>query len=487
MTVDKFNMDANRTEDLRKVLDYLSDAILSYTEKADGPDGKVGFYSDPQALAAKLKLELPAEAQGFDGLKADAQLLLENSVVTWNKGFLDKLYASTNPVGIASDLLLSILNTNSHVYTVSPALTVIERETARQYARQFGFDGPHAGGLTFPGGSYSNMTSLNIARSILFPETKTKGNGAYRFAVFASAHCHYSVEKAAMFCGLGSESLFKVKVHSDGTMDVADLDSQITKAKENGFTPLYINATAGSTVYGSFDDLTAISHVAKKHKLWMHVDGSWGGNVVFSDKQRHKLKGSELADSLTVNPHKMLGVPCTCSFLLLPDERVFQQAQSLQAPYLFHNSHDGDNYDLADGTMGCGRRADALKLYLAWRWYGSKGFGARIDHAFEVTEYLARKIRESEDFTLVSEFPPPCLQTCFYYTPGGKKSDADTTSQITRSIARRMFERGSFLVDYSPHSDGSGEFFRVVINAPRVSLETADELINEIKQVGSAL
>jgi glutamate decarboxylase len=467
MTIKRCEIDINRTEELESVLEYLSHAVIAYAKKADGQDGRVGFYTEPKALAAKLAVELPTTAQGPEGLKKDVQLLLENSVVTWNKGFLDKLYASTNPVGIASDLLLSILNTNSHVYTVSPALTVIERQTARKYAQAFGFNGPYAGGLTFPGGSYSNMTSLNIARSILYPETKTQGNGSYKFALFSSSHCHYSVEKAAMFCGLGSESLFKVKVHADGTMDVTDLERQIVLAKQQGFTPFYINATAGTTVYGSYDDFGAISEVAKRHNLWLHVDGSWGGNVVFSKTRRAKVKSIELADSLTVNPHKMLGVPCTCSFLLLPDERTFQQAQSLQAPYLFHNSHDGDNYDLADGTMGCGRRADAVKLYLAWRWYGSDGFGTRIDHAFDVTEYLARKIRDSDDFTLVSEYPPPCLQTCFYYTPKGKKLDPATTSAQTRDIVRKMFQRGSFLVDYSPHSDGSGEFFRVVINAPR--------------------
>ena len=364
---------------------------------------------------------------------------------------------------------LSILNTNSHVFTVSPALTIIENKTSHEYAKKFGFTGKYSGGYTFPGGSYSNSTSLTVARSILYPDTKLTGNDGHKFAIFTSSHAHYSVEKAAIFCGIGSESVFKVQVSVDGRMIAADLEQQIECAKSEGYTPLYVNATAGTTVYGSFDDFNAIADVAEKHKIWLHIDGSWGGNVVFSDKQRLKLKGAERANSLTVNPHKMLGVPTTCSFLLVPDKRVLQTANSLKAPYLFHNSSpdDEDLYDLADATMGCGRRPDALKLYLSWHWYGSSGFAQRIDHSFAVTEYLARSVKDQINFVLVSEFPPPCLQTCFFYAPGGKLSkNQDENSRITRHIVSELHRRKKFLIDFAPDSQDQGEFFRVVVNSP---------------------
>lgn len=461
-------LEANRTEELELVLETLSKKLVEYSKWASSDDGMVGKYTDPVVLSKELNVKFDEKGEGYKGLFKDVDLLLKNSVVTWNQGFLDKLYASTNPVGIASDMLLSILNTNSHVFTVSPALTIIEQRTSKQYANMFGFNGPKAGGLTFPGGSYSNMTSMHVARSILFPDTKLHGNGDRKFAVFTSAHGHYSVEKSAIMLGLGSEAVFKVKVFDDGRMIPEELEKEIVRAKENGYTPFYINSTAGSTVYGSFDDFEAISTIAKAHGLWMHVDGSWGGNVVFSQNQRHKLKGASLADSLTVNPHKMLGVPTTCSFLLVPDTKTLQIANSLQAPYLFHSSSDSDDYfDLADATMGCGRRPDALKLYLAWHWYGTQGFSERIDHAFDLTYYLAEKVSNSSQFVLVSEFPPPCLQTCFYYAPQGKLSqDPKDVSDMTRYIVRELQKRGTFLIDYAPNSNGQGDFFRVVINSP---------------------
>lgn len=493
MTVETIasDLEASRDKELTLVLEAVTKKLVNYAKRTSDPEtGSVGISDGPRELSEKLMLELPEKGQEYQGLLKDVDMLLNNSAATWNPGFLEKLYASTNPVGIASDMLLSILNTNSHVFTVSPALTLIENKVGHEYAKMFGFDGKFAGGLTFPGGSYSNSTSLTMARSIKFPDTKTKGNGSYRFAVFASAHAHYSVEKAAIFCGMGSESVFKVKVDETGCMIVSQLEDAIERARSQGFTPLYVSATAGTTVLGSFEDLHAIADVAKKHNLWMHVDGSWGGNVVFSRKRKYKLSGVERADSLTVNPHKMLGVPTTCSFLLLPDKRVFQTANSLAAPYLFHNSanNEEENYDLADGTMGCGRRPDALKLYLGWRWYGTEGYEKRIDHAFDVTEYLARSVRDAPDFVLASDYPPPCLQTCLFYAPQHTlSSNPENNSAITRKVSHELHKQGKFMIDFAPDPNGRGDFFRVVIISPVVSSTMVDELLASIRQIGKTL
>lgn len=468
----------DRPSEIESVLKELTERIVKYTKDADSPEGKVGNLEDPHYLSEIFELRSEC-GEGLEGLLRSADLLLQHSVVTWHKAFLEKLYAGTNPVGVASDLLLSVLNTNSHVFTASPALTVIEKNISHRYAKMFGFDGARAGGLTFPGGSYSNLTSMHMARALLFPQTRTTGNAGAKLAVFTSAHAHYSVEKAAILLGLGSDAVFKVAVKQTGEMDMDDLEHRVLQAKRAGWTPFYLNATAGSTVYGSFDDLERAASVTQREHMWLHVDGSWGGNVVFSSRYRYKLRGSSLAHSITVNPHKMLGVPCTCSFLLVPDTGLFHRANSLSAPYLFHSSGDeDDNWDLADGTMGCGRRSDALKLYLGWQWYGTDGYGARIDRAFEMTQYLAKKVIDTPGFFLISEYPPPCLQTCFFYNPNGRL-DREENSNITRHVVKSLLAKSKFLIDFSLDSE-QGEFFRVVINAPTVTEELLDDLISSI-------
>jgi len=150
--------------------------------------------------------------------------------------------------------------------------------------------------------------------------------------LFTSEHGHYSLEKAAQILGLGSDGVRSVPVNGAGRMKVGDLERMVLESKERGETPFYVNATAGTTVLGSFDPLDEIADVCQRHGLWMHVDGSWGGSVVFNEEiAKERLRGVERADSVAVNPHKMLGVPLTCSFLLGKDMRQFWKAMTLPA------------------------------------------------------------------------------------------------------------------------------------------------------------
>ncbi|MBE3109793.1 MAG: aminotransferase class V-fold PLP-dependent enzyme, partial [Acidobacteria bacterium] len=342
--------------------------------------------------------------------------------------------------------------------------------------------GPRAGGIVCQGGSQSNLTSLVIARGALYPETKVAGNVQHDFALFTSSHGHYSVEKAAVTCGMGNASVRGIAVDESGCMRASALREAVIQAKSEGKTPLYVNATAGTTVMGSFDPFEEISAICKEFGMWMHVDGSWGGPTVFSKQQRHKLRGSHLADSLTVNPHKMINVPVTCSFLLTNDLSRFHRANTLPAGYLFHSIEpDAEVWDLADLTLQCGRRGDAVKLALAWTYYGADGFERQVDAAFETAGHLASIVKASPELSLVSSDPPPCLQVCFYHAPGGKvPEEKEVNTARTAEIVRRLVGRG-FMVDYAPGPKGS--FFRIVVNTQTLK-GTVEGLVKAILAEG---
>lgn len=497
-TVIECSLEKERVQELENILKPALDIIIQYVKDIDNNKRGIGpKFDNPKELCKIFDLEkldtLFDKSIQKDSIKPYEEILkvfekiLNNSVTTMHPGFMDKLYAGNNPIGILSDLILSVLNTNSHVFTVSPAFTVIEKKVSQKYASLFGFTGKHAGGLTFSGGSWSNITSLQIARSMKYPETKLNGNGNKKFVIFSSTHSHYSVNKAAILLGFGANAVVSIPVNSVGEMRVDLLEREIIRTKEEGYTPLYINATAGTTVFGSFDPFVEISKIAKRYNLWFHIDGSWGGNVIFSTENGYRLDGSAFADSITANPHKMLGVPNTCSFLLLPDERVFTQANSLEAPYLFHNLRDEEeNFDLANGTMGCGRRPDALKLYMSWLYYGTEGFRERIDHAYNMTKYFVAKLKQTPGFTIINDFPPPCFQICFYYNNTGKPLTGAEMTLFTRKVATRLHKSGDFLVDFAPNPNGSivggdnSEFFRCVFNSPNISTKTVDDLVDRI-------
>lgn len=389
-----------------------------------------------------------------------------------------------------------------HVYQVAPVLTIIEKRTASTFASLFGLTGPHAGGTTQPGGSASNTTALVVARNVMFPETKVDGYTSKRFVLFTSAHGHYSFQQAAQVCGLGSSKAWAVPVDEQGRMDVSELVRLIRQAREEGLTPFFVNATAGTTVLGAYDPLPEIADVCKRENLWFHVDASWGGSAIFSSKQRHKLRGSEFADSLTVNPHKMMGVPLTCSFLLAADTRKFWRANTLAAGYLFHGDVEGvchsgakgseqeeerrdrELWDLGDMTLQCGRKGDSLKLALGWIYYGRSGYEAQIDGAFDTAVYLANLVDANPHLTLLSENPPPCLQVCFYFGADQMVANQkEKNSWRTKEIARRLVPRG-FMVDYAPGE--SGLFFRAVVHL-NTRYATVESLVKTVVEEGVSL
>ncbi|GME42978.1 glutamate decarboxylase [Neofusicoccum parvum] len=482
----------SRADEVAELLDAVQKLLIPFIRAADEdaatkPTGR-GLTVDgsseprtvlveshpPKKLESILNLQLPEHGVGKEGLLEVVQRILQYSVNTWDQGFMDKLYASTNAV---------------HVYQVSPALTLIEKHTTKQLATLFGFTGPYAGGISQPGGSASNATSVVVARNTLYPETKTEGihGSPRRFVLFTSAHGHYSLEKAAQMFGFGSSAVRAVPVDAAGRMDPAALESLVVAAKDAGETPFYVNATAGTTVLGSFDPIDAIADVCAAHGLWLHVDGSWGGPVAFNaDIRASRLRGVERADSVAVTPHKMLGVPLTCSFLLARDLRRVRAAMTLPAGYLFHNDGGDDDtndlYDLADLTPQCGRKGEALKLFLAWLSQGSAGFSARIAAAFARAELLHARLRASEHVQLVSQSPLPCLQVCFYYAPRGALSpDPAVNSGRTEEMARRLVRRG-WMVDFAPGE--RGKFFRVVVNG-ETREGTVEGLVRAVEEVGA--
>ncbi|KAL9622781.1 MAG: hypothetical protein Q9160_002900 [Pyrenula sp. 1 TL-2023] len=524
----------SRADEVENLLNrVLNDHILPYFRSVDAevsshihnsPDTLFSPQTTPESLAPLLPLDLPASGSGHAGLLSVLTPLFKHSINTSSPGFLDKLYSAPSPPGLAADLILAALNTNLHVYAVAPALTLIERETAAQLAALFGLSPdngcPRAGGISVQGGSASNSTSIVVARTTLFPRTKTEGNwagaGGKELVLFTSAHGHYSIEKAAQACGLGSRSVISVPVIPEtGNMDPEALARLIAKAKQEGKQPFYVNATAGTTVLGSFDPFPAIAEICRRENCWMHIDASWGGGFVFSPElRRTRLKGAELADSIAFNPHKMLQVPLTCSFLLGRDMRQFQRANEISAGYLFHSdsdnaaataatiddetllsgqtlaqpspspqngtsptplhpppshNHDDDDAwtpptDLATLTLQCGRRGDSLKLFLAWHYYGTSGFSTQITSAYATACHLLDLVRRSPVLVAVPSqrvAMPQCLQVCFWYdVPKGGKGGVKCVGEgnggkvegLTARIVKELRIRG-FWVDYAPPTE----------------------------------
>ncbi|KAF9896344.1 hypothetical protein BX616_007648, partial [Lobosporangium transversale] len=300
-------------------------------DQSRASDGLLVDYKEPEELERIMDFSLPDHGVGSQGIFPTITQTLKHSVNTFSPRFMDKLYAGSSPIGVMSELLLSGLNGNSHVYHVSPVFTMMEIHVTRALARLFGFTGPLAGGLSCPGGSASNQLAMVTARNVLFPEIKKRGyfprwsvqerrelerqlgitlaepstlslisptssTSTYgKLIAFTSSAGHYSLEKSAVIMGLGSENIACVPCDSTGAMIPSELERLIQEHIAMGHTPFFINCTAGTTVLGAFDPIRPCGEIAKKYNCWLHVDGSWGGCTIFvPELAKTLLDGSEM-------------------------------------------------------------------------------------------------------------------------------------------------------------------------------------------------
>ncbi|KAL4692154.1 hypothetical protein H8959_015964, partial [Pygathrix nigripes] len=200
-------------------------------------------------------------------------------------------------------------------------------------------------------GSISNLCGILVAHYKQYPEIKTKGMTALPCIVLFVSE-QVSIKSTAIF-GSGIDNVIEVKCDERGKMIPAELEKNILQAKKKIYcqndsvffitraTPFCICATAGSTVYGAFDPLPDIADTCEKHKLWMHVGAAWGGGLLLSRNCSYKLMltGAVLsprANSVTWNPHKLMGVPLQYSAILIQEKGLPDACNQMQAEYLSH-------------------------------------------------------------------------------------------------------------------------------------------------------
>jgi len=138
-----------------------------------------------------------------------------------------------------------------------------------------------------------------------------------------------------------------------------------------------------------------------------------------SDKHKHVMKGSELADSVTWNPHKMMGLPLQCSAINTKHLGLLQEAHAANAAYLFQKDKLNIEHDTGDKSIQCGRKVDILKFWMAYKVQGEKGYAERIERMMEISQYLKYQINKRGEergaFRLVSE--PYMTNVCFWFIP----------------------------------------------------------------------
>jgi aromatic-L-amino-acid decarboxylase len=235
--------------------------------------------------------------------------------------------------------------------------------------------------------------------------------------VYCSDQVHTSIDRAIWVAGIGGENL--VRIAGEGplrTMDAAALDRQIVKDREAGLLPVGVVASVGGTSIGGTDDVTAVSAVAARHGLYLHVDAAWAGSAMVCPEYRHFWTGVEQADSVVFNPHKWLGAQFDCSAHFVRDPESLVRTLAIRPDYLKTHGHDGIvNY--SEWSVPLGRRFRALKVWFLLRAQGLEGLRKMIRNHVAWSEKIAARIGVEPNFEIVTE--PMLSLFSFRHRPAG--------------------------------------------------------------------
>lgn len=450
----------------------LSDWIATYLR--DIGEYPVLSGVQPGAVRAQLPKAPPVAAESLDDIIADIDRIVMPGATHWNHpGFLAYFANTASVPGILGEMVTAALNLNGMLWRTSPVATELEQVVTDWLRQLFGMGDGWFGMITDTA-SISTMYALAAARE-RDPALGIRQRGMAgrsdlpRLRIYCSEHAHSSVDKAAMTLGLGLENV--VHVASDGEFRLRPemLARAIKADRAQGFRPLAVVATAGTTSMTSVDPIADIAAICQHESLWLHVDGAYGGSAMAVPEMRVLFAGLERADSLVVNPHKWLFTPMDCSVLFTRQPKVLRRAFSLVPEYLTTTEGD-DALNYMDYGLQLGRRFRALKLWMVIRAFGSDGIADRIRYHCRLAQMFAEWVRAAGDGWAVCA-PVPFSTVCFRHVPVGA-TDEDEIASHNATIMARVNESGDVFISHTKLGDQY--MLRVAIGNLRTSEATLD-------------
>ncbi|WP_207063056.1 pyridoxal-dependent aspartate 1-decarboxylase PanP [Motiliproteus sp. SC1-56] len=449
------------------------------------------------------------------------QFLLEKvvaqSVHTSSPSFIGHMTSALPYFMIPLSKIMIALNQNLVKTETSKAFTPLERQVLGMlhrlvYERDEAFYGrwlhdshQHLGAFC-SGGTIANITALWAARNRAFgPDgdfagiTREGVFGAFRHygcegaAVLVSERGHYSLSKAADVLGIGRDQLVAVETDGHNRIRPDALEARIKALRARNIRPFALVGIAGTTETGNVDPLDTLADIAAAEQLHFHVDGAWGGPTLFSDRYRHKLKGIERADSVTIDAHKQLYVPMGVGLALFKDPAALNSIEH-HAQYIIRSG----SKDLGSTTLEGSRPGMAMLVQSGLRIIGRRGYALLVEEGIAKARTFARMIEASEQFELVS---PPELNILTYRWSPRRVCEAlehaddelrrqinEVLSRITKYIQKTQRERGKAFVSRTRLTPEKYQregilVFRVVLANPLTTDEVLREVLEEQEEI----
>lgn len=392
----------------------------------------------PQTSAKQIREQLdhnlPIETTDFETVLASFRdVVVELSRHNSHPRMFGYVQGPGIPISAIADLLASALNANLTAWRSAPSAVEVERLVIGWIQQIVGCE-DHGAGLFVSGGSMANFAALAAARRNKAPEELvTRGARLLPqvMRVYASEGAHHSIAKAATLLGIGRDNVRPVAVDDRGRMRIEHLIQRVTGDLEAGHLPFCVVANAGTVMTGAFDPLAAISEVARRFNLWMHVDACYGGFAAMAASARPLFAGITEADSIALDPHKWLYLPLDCGCLLYRDAEAARATFAHEAEYTRVIAQEADEaFAFWDYGPELSRRFRALKLWMTLKVIGVRRLAQAIEENLSSARYFEQLVQASDDFEMLA--PVELSIFCFRYVPPRMKFALAGTDEIAR-------------------------------------------------------
>jgi len=420
-----------------KVVERLAEYFESIESKAVFPN------ADPKMIAGLFDEPLPQGPEAMDEVLAELEeKLLPYCTHVGHPGYMGLITPSPNPVGVIGDFICSALNQNLGVYSIGPSAVTMERRVVRWLTDMVGY-GEKAGGNLTSGGMMANFIGLKLARDWASKDRAQQEGVRERWAVYVSDQRHVSVDKAVDAIGLGREALRALPTDAEFRLRTDALEEAIAKDKRDGVRPMCVVGIFGTTNTGAVDDLGTLRKIADREGIWLHADAAYGGGMLLSHDFALENAGLELADSVTIDPHKWFYAPLDAGAVLVKDETRLTKSFGMKPAYLTDEMEGAEErYQYYVHGFEQSRRFRSLKVWMSFKRYGSAQIGEWIDSNIRQARHLYSLVENDAEFKASSL--PPMSAICIRYVGPGVERVGE--KHLHAEVADRLERSGKFWI-----------------------------------------
>jgi aromatic-L-amino-acid/L-tryptophan decarboxylase len=429
-------MDTKEFRDLgHEVVELLSDYLEHIEARRVFPD------VEPRTLHKLFSESLPENPSAPHEVLAELEArLLPYCTHVGHPGYMGLITPSPNPIGVIADFISSALNQNVGAYSIGPSAVAVERRVVRWLTDLCGYDAKAGGNLT-SGGMMANFIALKVGRDAVTDDHAQHDGICERWAVYGSEERHVSVDKAVDCIGLGRNALRALPTDSDFQVRLDALENAIANDKRDGIRPMCIVGVFGTTNTGAVDNIRELRRIADREHMWLHVDAAYGGGMLLSREWPMRDRGLELADSITIDPHKWFYAPLDAGAVLVKDERRLTKSFGIKPSYLTDELDQADErYQYYVHGFEQSRRFRSLKVWMSFKRYGTHQIGDWIDNNIRQAKYLHALAQKHPDFEIASL--PPMSAICIRFT-GASLNEADS-KKLHAAVTQRVERGGRF-------------------------------------------